>query len=68
MLIRNEPRRFVCLLDLPPEHVLVLQANSTRRVATRKAKRALAAANVRVLELVLNNRTFPTPEKIYRLS
>ncbi len=47
--------------------VLVLEANSTRRVATRKAKQALEAANVRVLGIVLNNRTFPIPEKIYRL-
>ena len=47
--------------------VLVLEANSTRRVAARKAKQALETANVRVLGTVLNNRTFPIPEKIYRL-
>jgi Mrp family chromosome partitioning ATPase len=47
--------------------VLVLEANSTRRVAALKAKRALEAAEVRVLGTVLNNRTFPIPEKIYRL-
>lgn len=47
--------------------VLVLEANSTRRVAARKAKQALEAANVRVLGTVLNNRTFPIPEKIYRM-
>jgi Mrp family chromosome partitioning ATPase len=47
--------------------VLVLEANSTRRAAARKAKQALEAANVRVLGTVLNNRTFPIPEKIYRL-
>src|SRR5512146_2940116 len=47
--------------------VLVLEANSTRRVAARKAKQALEMANVRVLGTVLNNRTFPIPEKIYRL-
>ena len=47
--------------------VLVLEANSTRRVAAHKAKQALEAANVRVLGTVLNNRTFPIPEKIYRL-
>jgi Mrp family chromosome partitioning ATPase len=46
--------------------VLVLEANSTRRVAARKAKQALESANVRVLGTVLNNRTFPIPEKIYR--
>lgn len=47
--------------------VLVLEANSTRRVAARKAKQALEASNVRVLGTVLNNRTFPIPEKIYRM-
>ena len=47
--------------------VLVLEANSTRRVAARKAKQALEAANVRVLGTVLNNRIFPIPQKIYRL-
>ena len=47
--------------------VLVLDANSTRRVTAKKAKQALEAANVRVLGTVLNNRTFPIPERIYRL-
>jgi Mrp family chromosome partitioning ATPase len=47
--------------------VLVLEANSTRRVAARKAKETLEAANVRLLGMVLNNRTFPIPEKIYRM-
>lgn len=47
--------------------VLVLEANSTRRVAARKAKQAVEGANVRVLGTVLNNRTFPIPEQIYRM-
>jgi len=47
--------------------VLVLEANSTRRVAACKAKQTLEAANVPVLGAVLNNRTLPIPEKIYRL-
>jgi Mrp family chromosome partitioning ATPase len=47
--------------------VLVLEANSTRRVAARKAKLALEAGNVKVLGTVLNNRTFPIPEKLYRI-
>jgi Mrp family chromosome partitioning ATPase len=45
--------------------VLVLEANSTRRVAARKAKVALEMSNIRVLGVALNNRTFPIPEKIY---
>ena len=47
--------------------VLVLEANATRWRTARKAKQALKDANVKVLGTVLNNRTFPIPEKIYRL-
>ena len=46
--------------------VLVLRANSSRREAARKAVRDLEAANVHVLGAVLNHRTFPVPESIYR--
>jgi polysaccharide biosynthesis transport protein len=46
--------------------VLVLEANSTRRAAARKAKQSLEDANVRLLGVVLNSRTFPIPETIYR--
>jgi len=46
--------------------VLVVQANSTRREAARKAKESLASANVRLLGAVLNKRTFPIPEALYR--
>jgi protein-tyrosine kinase len=47
--------------------VLVLEANSTRWQAALRAKQILEGANVRVLGTVLNNRTFPIPEKVYRL-
>jgi len=47
--------------------VLVLEANSTRRVVARKAKELLASANVRLLGTVLNNRTFPIPERVYHM-
>jgi len=47
--------------------VLVLEANTTRRAAARRAKLALEAGNVQVLGSVLNNRTFPIPDRIYRL-
>lgn len=46
--------------------VLVLEANSTRRVAAQKAKETLFAANARLLGTVLNQRTFPIPDGIYR--
>lgn len=46
--------------------VLVLEANATRRVTARRAIETLEAANVPLLGTVLNNRTFPIPEKLYR--
>jgi capsular exopolysaccharide synthesis family protein len=46
--------------------VLVVQANSTHREAARKAMESLASANVTVLGAVLNKRTFPIPESLYR--
>jgi protein-tyrosine kinase len=46
--------------------VLVLGSNSTRREAARRAKENLHAARARVLGVVLNKRTFPIPESIYR--
>jgi len=45
--------------------ILVIEANSTRKVAARKAKETLEQAGVRVLGSVLNNRTFPIPENLY---
>jgi Mrp family chromosome partitioning ATPase len=46
--------------------VLVLRANASRRETARKAVQNLETANVRVLGAVLNRRTFPVPESIYR--
>lgn len=46
--------------------VLVLKANSSRRETARQALHALQSANVRVLGAVLNQRTFPIPEKLYK--
>lgn len=45
--------------------VLVVQANSTKREAARKAKESLEFANVRILGIVLNKRVFPIPESLY---
>jgi Mrp family chromosome partitioning ATPase len=47
--------------------VLVLKANSSRRESARQAVQQFQAANIRVLGAVLNQRTFPIPEKIYKL-
>jgi protein-tyrosine kinase len=46
--------------------ILVIEANSTRRLTARKTKEALDAAGARLLGTVLHNRTFPIPDKLYR--
>jgi Mrp family chromosome partitioning ATPase len=47
--------------------VLVLQANSTRRVTAQRVKEKLHSANALLLGTVLSERTFPIPEPIYRM-
>ena len=71
----------VILIDAPPINtyadaallgsmadgvVMILQANRTRREAAERAKEILDAGGVRVLGAVLNKRTFPIPEFLYR--
>ena len=46
--------------------VLVIEAETTRRLSARKAKEALEAAGVRMLGTVLHNRSFPIPEGLYK--
>jgi capsular exopolysaccharide synthesis family protein len=46
--------------------ILVVEANSTRRETARTAKETFEGANVKVLGAILNNRTFPIPEALYR--
>jgi Mrp family chromosome partitioning ATPase len=46
--------------------VLVLKANSSRRDTAAKAVQELHTANVPVRGVVLNRRTFPIPEAIYK--
>jgi Mrp family chromosome partitioning ATPase len=46
--------------------ILVIEANVTRRLTARKAKETLDAAGVRLLGTMLNNRSFPIPEKLYK--
>jgi capsular exopolysaccharide synthesis family protein len=45
---------------------LVLKANTSRRETAQRVLREARAANVRVLGAVLNQRTFPVPESIYK--
>lgn len=46
--------------------VLIVEANQTRRESARHAKDHLEAAHVPVLGAVLDQRTFPIPEFLYR--
>jgi Mrp family chromosome partitioning ATPase len=46
--------------------VLVIEAGVTRKQSARKAKELLANAAVPLIGTVLNNRTFPIPESLYR--
>jgi Mrp family chromosome partitioning ATPase len=46
--------------------VLVIEADSTRRMSARRAKESLDAAGVRLLGAVLHDRSFPIPERLYK--
>lgn len=46
--------------------VLVVEANRSRRETVRRAKEQLEAAQVQILGAVLDQRTFPIPEMLYR--
>jgi protein-tyrosine kinase len=46
--------------------VLVLEANTTRREAALRVTESLRTTRIPVLGAVLNNRTFPIPEALYR--
>jgi receptor protein-tyrosine kinase len=46
--------------------ILVIEANTTRRLTARKAKESLDAAGVRLLGTVLHNRSFPIPAGLYK--
>jgi receptor protein-tyrosine kinase len=47
--------------------VLVIEANTTRREAAAAVTQSLQAAKVPILAAVLNKRTFPIPESIYKI-
>ena len=46
--------------------VLVLEANATRRETATKVAERLNATEVKILGAVLNKRTFPIPDSLYR--
>ncbi len=49
------------------ESYWVVEADSTRRHTAQKAKQDLESAGAPVLGVVLNKRTYPIPESIYRV-
>ena len=63
MNVRNHPMMFGSMVD---GVVLVIKANATRRDWAREAVQQLRASNVRVLGVVMNQRTFPIPASIYK--
>ena len=47
--------------------VLILEANCTRRESASKVAESLRSAEIRILGAVLNKRTYPIPEPLYRV-
>lgn len=45
--------------------ILVIEANATRKAAAARAKKTMESMNVRLLGTILNNRSYPIPEKLY---
>lgn len=62
----NSSNQGVFLGQLTDGVVLVLKAHASRRDSASEMIQQLQASNVRVLGAVLNQRTFPIPEKIYK--
>lgn len=56
----------VALSQLSDGIVLVLEAESTRRTVALAAAENLRSSGITILGAVLNKRTYPIPEKIYR--
>jgi capsular exopolysaccharide synthesis family protein len=56
----------VALVQLADGVILVLEANSTRREAATKVTESLRSAQIKILGAVLNKRTYPIPESLYR--
>ncbi len=63
----NESADALMLGKIADGVILILEANATRRQAALRTKEILESAGIRVLGAVLNKRTYPIPEWIYRL-
>jgi Mrp family chromosome partitioning ATPase len=57
----------IALGQLADGVVLVVEANSTRRESASKVAQSLRAAQIQILGAVLNKRTYPIPEPLYRI-
>jgi Mrp family chromosome partitioning ATPase len=47
--------------------VLIVKASATRREAAKRTAEQLQAGNAKILGVVLTNRTFPIPDRLYRM-
>ena len=63
----NDYSEGVALGQLADGLILVLEANSTRREAAMRITEILRAAQIRLLGAVLNKRTFPIPQPLYKM-
>jgi hypothetical protein len=62
----THPEAIALLAHLCDGLILTLEAHQTRRLAALKVREQMLAANVRLLGVVLHNRTFPIPQGLYR--
>lgn len=62
----GESNEAMAMAQLVDGVILVLSARNTRRIAARKTKEMLEAAQARILGTVLSDRVFPIPCGIYR--
>lgn len=63
----NSSRDAALLGQLADAAVLVVEANGTRKIAARKSKEFLERAGIQLIGAILNNRTFPIPEALYKI-
>jgi Mrp family chromosome partitioning ATPase len=63
----NEYSEAVALGQIADGLILVLEAHSTRREAAMRIAESLRATQIRLLGAVLNKRTFPIPQPLYKL-
>ncbi len=61
-----EPAATTAMAQLADGIVLILSAQRTRRITARKIKEKLELEQARLLGVVLSDRAFPIPERIYR--